>query len=139
MITARIEPDNVDFFVRDRVRVIASYDVGRDRFVLGRTPDGNEYAYRVSAETDDGPTAPEGTVPYVLDARTDVAHAVYLALKERFEPKDAVPTIADTAYRDARADLQRAHALIDKLVDAVTQPPTQVLTELMTSGSESRP
>lgn len=128
MITARVDTSKADFFVRDRVRVVASVSNGRDLVILGRDADGNEFQYRPGAgpgaEPDLAP--PEGVSLYALDARTDVARAVYLALKEHFEPQDAVPTAADQAYHDARADLQRAHALIDKLIDVVARPPVAI-------------
>lgn len=137
MITARVDTAQADFFVRDRVRVIASFEDGRDLVILGKTADGHEYQHRPSrapgVETVDG-EPPEGVSLYALDARTDVARAVYLALKDHFEPKDQVPTIADRAYLDARADLQRAHALVDKLVDKLAPPPFVEGIEMVDGG-----
>lgn len=136
MITARVDTSQADFFVRDRVRVVASINNGRDLVILGRDADGNEFQYRPSAgpgaEPDLGP--PEGVSLYALDVRTDVARAVYVALKEHFESKDQVPTIADRAYLDARADLQRAHALIDKLVEKLAPPPFVEAAEMVSGG-----
>lgn len=139
MITARIDTGQGDFFVRDRVRVVASFEDGRDLVILGKTADGHEYQHRPSrAPGVEGTVGelPEGVSLYTLDARTDVARAVYLALKDHFEPKDAVPTASDTAYLHARADILRQSALIDKLVDALAAPPHN-LSELV-SGPPGR-
>jgi hypothetical protein len=126
MITARVDTSTHDTFIRDRVRVIAAYN---DPYtILGRTADGQDYQFIPRVEQQ---SVPDGVTPYVLDAKTEVARAVYLALKEHFEPADPVPTITDRAYSDARADILRSHALINKMVDALTAPPTQVFTELV--------
>lgn len=128
MITAQIITGADDMLIRDRIRVVAFFDDGRERVVIGRNAEGNEYQYLVN-----GSDLPEGVSLHALDARTDVARAVYLALKEHFEPKDPAPTAADQAYRDARADLQRAHALVDKLIDVVARPPLAITGTVLTT------
>jgi hypothetical protein len=132
MITARVDTSSADMFMRNRVRVVASY---KDPYtVIGRASDGGDYLYIPSGPED--PPLPEGVSLYALDASTDVARAVYLALKDHFEPKDPIPLASDRAYSDARQDIGRAYALIGKLVDAVTAPPTTVLSELVSSPPE---
>lgn len=120
MITARVDSNSQDMFVRNRLRVLA--EVGnpdtRERYILGRAPEGGDYLYRPPWGEPVGTELPEGVSLYTLDASTDVAHAVYLALKAHFEPQDAVPTASDRAYSDARTDITRQHALIEKLIDA---------------------
>lgn len=133
MITARVDTGSAEIFVRNQVRVVASYQDGRQQVIIGRGPgDSGEYTYIV-----DGSDLPEGVSLFVLDTRRDVAHAVYLALKEHFEPKDPIPLASDRAYADARTDIDRQHALINKLVDAVTQPPTTILSEMISGPPES--
>jgi hypothetical protein len=64
--------------------------------------------------------------PYTLDVPRHVAKAVYEALGKLFAPKDPTPLASDRAYSDAREDITRQHALIDKLVDAATRPPVVI-------------
>lgn len=123
MITAQVDTTSTDMFVRNRVRVVASTAFNHQRHVYARARDGGDYIYIPDGES---ASLPEGVSPFVLDTSTDVARAVYLALRDHFEPKDAVPVASDRAYSDARQDIERAHALIDKLVDAATRPPIVV-------------
>lgn len=120
MITAKVDTSQPDFFVRNRVRVVASYN---DPYtIFARTADGNDYQYIVN-----GSDLPEGVTPYVLDARTDVARAVYLALKAHFEPEAPVLVASDRAYADAREDIGRLSALVEKLVDVTAREPVVLL------------
>lgn len=130
MITARVETGTIDAFIRNRVRVLVEITgpSPSDHVIIGHNNRGDDFYIRPNDDPDR--PLPDGATPWALDASRDAAHAVYLALKGHFESSDPVPTISDRAYNDARADLQRAHALIDKLIGAVTAPPTQVLTEL---------
>jgi hypothetical protein len=132
MISARVDTGD-QMMIRDRIRVVAWYEDGRDRVVLGRGASGGEYPFRARADGTEAEPLPEGASLYMLDARRDVAYAAYLALKEHFEPKTPVPTAADQAYHDARADLQRAHALVDKLIDVVARPPLAISGTVLTT------
>jgi hypothetical protein len=76
--------------------------------------------------------------PYTLDVPRYVAKAVYEALGEVFAPKDPTPLASDRAYSDARTDIDRAHGLISKLVDAVTAPPVHLWPEGVSGPPERR-
>lgn len=71
--------------------------------------------------------------PYTVNLPRYVAKAVYEALRQEFEPKDPTPLASDRAYSDAREDITRQHALIDKLVDAATRPPLVVNEKALAS------
>jgi hypothetical protein len=118
VITARVDTNSQELFVRNRVRVLASFtDENQQTTILGRAADGADYYWVVPPGAAQS-APPEGVSLYALDASTDVARAVYEALKTHFEPKDPAPTAADRAYSDARADIVALHGLINKLVDA---------------------
>jgi hypothetical protein len=138
VITARVDTSSPDMFTRNRVRVVASATGSDNRTtIFARMANSGDYYY-VVPDGEHETSLPEGISLYALDASTDVARAVYLALRDHFEPKDAVPVASDRAYSDARQDIERAHALINKLVDAVTNPPTTYLSELVSEPPESR-
>lgn len=132
MITARIDASS-SMMLRDHVRVAAWYEDGRERVILGRSETGEEIQFRAGSPEME---LPEGVSLYVLDTRRDVARAVYLALKDEFEPNDPAPLASDRAYGDARTDIDRNHALINKLVDAMVLPPA---TATVGPASERRP
>lgn len=132
MITARVDNNSRDMFERNHLRVLAeTTGPGHgEHHIIGRMireSGGGDYWYAPdwSAATV-SPELPEGASPYVLDASVGVAHAVYLALKAHFEPKDAIPVASDRAYADARQDIERLSALVEKLVDVTARPPVIV-------------
>lgn len=135
MIRAHVSQDGT-LFERNRVAILAmdeqdGFPHRRLVFVPGHDLESGLTTDRwVDVDSEDGQKLAH---PYTLDVPRHVAKAVYDALGEVFAPKDPTPLASDRAYSDARQDIDRQHALIDKLVDAATRPPLVVNEKALAS------
>lgn len=131
MIRAQVA-QNANLFERDRVGVLVlnegdSFPHRQLVFVPGNGLLFDDPEFRGDEWVDlESKAGVQLAHPYTLDVPRHVAKAVYEALGKLFEPKDPTPVAADRAYSDAREDITRQHALIDKLVDAATRPPVVI-------------
>lgn len=124
MMRGRVLPaHDVDAMIRREVRLVVEVD-DRDRMLMyatKRTEGGGIWPgwYDPHKRPEDG-GIPEDADPFVLYCTRDVAYAVYQGLRDEFETSEPpAPNAGDRAYGDARADIDRLHGLVDRLLDIV--------------------